>query len=253
MNKNNEDFSQENLLKITPLGLNLFSFRITRNENFSFKPGQFSRIGIIKSDGDTVWRPYSILSKKSDKFLEFFSVVIPEGEFTSKLSDLKVSDSVLVKYNSFGYLTLDRFTDGKDLWLLASGTGVAPFLSILQDEETWIRFEKVVLVYSVRNYAELSYQGMLKEILKRRAGGFIYIPIVTREMLPNILNDRVTTLINNGDLERKAQIKFTENDSRIMLCGNPQMIQEVRELLKGKNMRLSLLEKPGQIALEKYW
>ena len=253
-----EKFTQQTLLDVQSLTPNLFTLRTTRDPGFRFRSGQFARLGVTKPDGSTVWRAYSMVSSPFDEFLEFFSIVVPGGEFTSELSRLGVGDTLLVERQAFGYLTLDRFVDGRDLWLLATGTGVAPFLSILQDFEVWERFERILLVYSVREGAELAYQELIaglsqRDYLAECAHKLQFIPTVTRESRAGALNGRITTLLDNGELERVAGVPMTAEHSRVMLCGNPQMIDDTRKLLKQRDMNLSLSRRPGQVAVETYW
>ena len=258
MTVSEEKFTRQTLLEVQTLTPSLFTLRTTRDAGFRFRAGQFARLGVTKADGSTVWRAYSMVSAPYDEHLEFFSIVVPDGEFTSELSRLKVGDSLMVDKQAFGFLTLDRFVDGRDLWLLATGTGLAPFLSILQDLEVWQRFERIVLVYSVRNAAELAYQLLiqsLKELdyLEGAADKLLYIPVVTREQVPGALHRRITTLIENGELEHFAGLELTPEHSRVMLCGNPQMIDDTRAVLKKRDMHLSLSRRPGQVAVENYW
>ncbi|MDE7976549.1 ferredoxin--NADP reductase, partial [Escherichia coli] len=131
------------------------------------RAGQFARLGVYKPSGSIVWRAYSMVSAPHDEFLDFFSIVVPDGEFTSELSRLREGDQLLVDRQAFGFLTLDRFVDGRDLWLLATGTGVAPFVSILQDFEVWERFESIKLVYSVRESKELAYCELIAGLAER--------------------------------------------------------------------------------------
>lgn len=128
MTASTDKFTHQTLLDVQPLTPNLFTLRTTRDAGFRFRAGQFARLGVIKADGSTVWRAYSMVSSPFDEFLEFFSIVVPGGEFTSELSRLEVGDTLMVERQAYGYLTLDRFVDGRDLWLLSTGTGVAPFL-----------------------------------------------------------------------------------------------------------------------------
>ncbi|WP_207864723.1 ferredoxin--NADP reductase [Pseudomonas sp. 58(2021)] len=253
-----EKISRQTLIDVRPLTSSLFTLRTTRDAGFRFRAGQFARLGVTKDDGSTVWRAYSMVSSPFDEFLEFFSIVVPGGEFTSELSRLKAGDTLLVDRQAFGYLTLDRFIDGRDLWLLSTGTGVAPFLSILQDFEVWERFERIILVYSVREARELAYQQLIDELTRRDylaeyAHKFQFIPVVTRESHAGALNGRITTLIENGELERAAGVNLDPLHSRVMLCGNPQMIDDTRALLKQRGMSLSLTRRPGQVAVENYW
>ena len=253
-----DKFTCQTLLEVNPLTPSLFTLRTTRDKGFRFRAGQFTKLGVTKADGSTVWRAYSVVSSPYDEFLEFFSIVVPGGEFTSELSRLKVGDTLMVERQAYGYLTLDRFIDGRDLWLLATGTGVAPFLSILQDFEVWEKFERIVLVYSAREVRELAYQDLIADLTQREylaeyAHKLTYIPIVTREEVPGTLNGRITTLIESGELERAAGVELSPEHSRVMLCGNPQMIDDTRKLLKDRNLQLSLTRRPGQVAVENYW
>ncbi|MNE09837.1 Ferredoxin--NADP reductase [compost metagenome] len=258
MTASEEKFTRQTLLDVQTLTPSLFTLRTTRDAGFRFRAGQFARLGVTKADGSTVWRAYSMVSAPYDEHLEFFSIVVPDGEFTSELSRLREGDTLMVDRQAFGFLTLDRFVDGRDLWLLATGTGLAPFLSILQDLEVWQRFERIVLVYSVRNGAELAYQELIaelkdKEYLEGVADKLLFIPTVTREEVPGALHGRITTLIENGELERAAGLALTPEHSRVMLCGNPQMIEDTRAVLKARDMNLSLSRRPGQVAVENYW
>jgi ferredoxin--NADP+ reductase len=258
MTVSEDKFTQQTLTAIQVWSPSLFSLRCSRDAGFRFRAGQFARLGVQKADGSCVWRAYSMASAPHDEFLEFFSIVVPEGEFTSELSRLQVGDRLLVEKQALGFLTLDRFVDGRDLWLLASGTGLAPFLSILQGLDVWQRFQRVVLVYSARTASELAYQPLIQglmqqEHLQEYAERFVYLPLVTREQVPGCLHGRITTLLENGELERAAGLSLDPAHSRLMICGNPQMIDDTRTLLKQRDLQLSLTRRPGQVAVENYW
>ncbi len=253
-----EKFTRQRLLEVRPWSPKLFSLRCTRDPGFRFSAGQFARLGVRKASGSIVWRAYSMVSAPHDEHLEFFSIVVPSGEFTSELSRLGPGDELLVERQAYGFLTLDRFPDGRDLWLLASGTGLAPFLSILQGLEVWQRFERILLVYSARNAQELAYQSLIGELagrdyLEGLGEKLVYLPTVTREQLPGCLHGRITTLIESGELERAAGVMLQPEHSRVMLCGNPQMIEDGLALLKTRGLQLALTRRPGQIAVENYW
>ncbi len=250
-----EKFTRQTLLDVHSLAPSLFTLRTTRDPGFRFTAGQFVRLGVTKADGSTVWRAYSVVSSPFDEYLDFFSIVVPGGEFTSELSRLRVGDTLMVERQATGFLTLNRFVDGRDLWLLGTGTGVAPFLSILQDFEVWEKFERIILVYSAREARELAYQSLIqglaqREYLAEYAHKLTYLPLVTREQHPGALHGRITTLIANGELERAAGVALTPEHSRVMICGNPQMIDDTRQLLKQRDMQLSLSRRPGQVAVE---
>ncbi|WP_339515692.1 ferredoxin--NADP reductase [Pseudomonas sp. RL_15y_Pfl2_60] len=258
MSASDDKFTRQTLSDVHVWSPTLFSLRCSRDQGFRFVAGQFARLGVSKPDGSIVWRAYSMVSAPHDDFLEFFSIVVPDGEFTSELSRLSVGDTLLVDKQAFGFLTLDRFIDGRDLWLVASGTGLAPFLSILQGLEVWERFERIILVYSARTQQELAYQALIKQLrtmehLAEHAHKLVYVPVVTREPLPGCLNQRITTLLESGELERAAGVAMDAENSRVMLCGNPQMIDDLRQLLKQRDMQLSLTRRPGQVAVENYW
>ena len=258
MTASEEKFTRQRLLEVQTLTPNLFTLRTSRDPGFRFTAGQFARLGVRKPSGCIVWRAYSMVSAPHDEFLDFFSIVVPDGEFTSELSRLEVGDELLVDKQAFGFLTLDRFPDGRDLWLLATGTGIAPFLSILQDFEAWQRFERIILVYSVREARELAYQQLIAELPQRDyleglGSKLLYLPVVTREQIRGALHGRITTLIENGELERAADLQLTPEHSRIMLCGNPQMIEDTRAVLKARDLNLAMTRRPGQVAVENYW
>ncbi|UTW06656.1 ferredoxin--NADP reductase [Pseudomonas benzenivorans] len=258
MTVSEEKFTRQILSDVHVWSPSLFSLRCSRDPGFRFRAGQFARLGVQKADGSLVWRAYSMVSAPHDEFLEFFSIVVPGGEFTSELSRLQAGDSLLVDKQAFGFLTLDRFIDGRDLWLLASGTGLAPFLSLLQDFEAWQRFERIILVYSARTASELAYQALIRDIgqlehLAEYADRLTYLPLVTREQAPGCLNARITTLLESGELERAVGVELSPEHSRLMLCGNPQMIDDTRALLKQRGLHLSLTRRPGQVAVENYW
>jgi len=258
MTASEEKFTRQRLLEVQTLTPNLFTLRTSRDPGFRFTAGQIARLGVRKPSGCIVWRAYSMVSAPHDEFLDFFSIVVPDGEFTSELSRLEVGDELLVDKQAFGFLTLDRFPDGRDLWLLATGTGIAPFLSILQDFEAWQRFERIILVYSVREARELAYQQLIAELPQRDyleglGEKLLYLPVVTRERVSGALHGRITTLIENGELERAADLQLTPEHSRIMLCGNPQMIEDTRAVLKARDLNLAMTRRPGQVAVENYW
>jgi ferredoxin--NADP+ reductase len=253
-----EKFTRQRVLSVQQWSPSLFSLRCSRDAGFRFVAGQFARLGLRKADGSTVWRAYSMASAAHDEFLEFFSIIVPGGEFTSELSQLKVGAELFVERQAFGFLTLDRFVGGQDLWLLASGTGLAPFLSILQGLEVWQRFARIVLVYSARTQRELAYQPLITQLMQRdylqaHAQQLVYLPLLTRELRPGTLHGRVTSLLQAGELERAAGFSLEAQGGRVMICGNPQMIDDCRNLLKLRDMQLSLNRRPAQVAVENYW
>lgn len=253
-----DKYTIETLTHVKPWTESLFSFRTTRDRGYRFVPGQFARLGVRAADGDVVWRAYSIASSPYDEHLEFFSVVVPGGAFTSRLSRLGAGDEILVERKSYGFLTTDRFEAGRDLWMLATGTGLAPFLSILHDLATWESYDNLVLVQSVRTQPELAYEDLIRgfeksEYYAELAHKLRYARIVTREPVPGTLRDRVTKLLANGVLEENIGLRLDHERSRIMLCGNPEMVEDSRALLVERGFRLSRRGEPGHLAVENYW
>ena len=254
-----DKYTIEKITDVRPWTDSLFSFRTTRDRGYRFVPGQFARLGVKSRDADDiVWRAYSIASAAHDEHLEFFSVVVPNGAFTSRLSQLKEGDPLYVERKSYGFLTTDRFEAGSDLWMLATGTGLAPFLSILHDFETWEKYDNLILVQSVRTQAELAYEELIQgfdqsEYYAEFAHKLRYARIVTREPVPGTLRERVTRLLGNGVLEENIGIKLDHDRSRIMLCGNPEMVEDSRRILIDRGFRLSRRGEPGHLAVENYW
>ena len=254
-----DKYTTETITDVRTWTDSLFSFRTTRDRGYRFVPGQFARLGVPgAAEGSIVWRAYSIASAAHDEHLEFFSVVVPNGQFTSRLSKLREGDPIYVERKSYGFLTTDRFEAGRDLWMLATGTGLAPFLSILHDFNTWEQYENLVLVQSVRTERELAYEELIRgfdksEYYAQYAQKLRYARIVTREPVPGALSDRVTKLVANGVLEANIDLKLDHDRSRIMLCGNPEMVEDSRKILVDRGFRLSRRGEPGHLATENYW
>lgn len=234
----------------------LFTFRITRNEAFNFIPGQFARLGLQKEDGSFVWRPYSIVSADYDEELEFYSIVVPDGEFTQNLKDLKIGDDLYIDKTNYGLLTTDRFEKGKHLWLLSTGTGLAPFISILYEFGVWEQYEKVILVHCVRNKEELAYQELINGFFEHEFYADMvkdklhYVRVTTRDTEGADLYGRITTLLENGELEKFTNAPITVEDSRIMICGNPQMVNDIRQIIYARGLTMSKRGNPGNLAVE---
>ena len=234
---------------------NLFSFTVTRPDSFKFTAGQFVRLGVNPSQlsyykqqtgedanavddslDEDIFRAYSIVSSPFDEVLEFFSIVIPDGAFTSQLQHLEVGDELLLNTMPFGFLTLARYQkpEPKDLWLLATGTGLAPFLSMLEDLKTWEDYDHIVLAYSARSVAELAYIDKIKSLqeefgsLVDDPAKFIFIPIVTREPLEGALTERLPKLLLEETLQQRAGIPLDVDSAHVMLCGNPDMVEDTQ-------------------------
>lgn len=250
-----DKFSLEKVLSVHRWTNTLFSFTLTRPAHFKFTAGQFARIGLKVGD-DLVVRAYSVVSSPFDETLEFFSIVVPDGAFTSNLQHLQVGDELYLEKTPYGFLTLARYQLPlpHDLWLLGTGTGLAPFLSMLQDFETWSKYQKINLVYSVRTASELAYAERIQDIAHTFGEGhtgFQFIPIITRD--PNApLHERLPILIENGQLEQVAGQAFNSATTHVMLCGNPQMVDDTKAALKARGLSMNRRGE-GNIAVENYW
>ena len=269
------------VIEVTRWAPTLLSFKVTRPDGFKFTAGQFVRLGIHGKDlqyfaqnhetklinSETqgqlvdldgyVFRAYSVASSPYDEFIEFFSVVIPEGEFTSKVNHIQVGDSLLLNTTPFGYLTLARYQLPlpNDLWLLATGTGLAPFLSILKTIDVWQQYQRIILVYSARTSQELAYQAeisSIKSIYGDNGAAFVFLPIVTREADYAGEKARVPNLIVSGKLTELVGQKLDKERSHVMLCGNPQMVEDTKEALKSIGLTMNRRGE-GNIAVENYW
>lgn len=279
----------DNIQKVTVLSKttwtpNLFSFTVSRPDSFKFTAGQFVRLGVNPSQlnyykqlsavadaededeeldealNEDIFRAYSIVSSPFDEILEFFSIVIPDGAFTSQLQHLEVGDELLLNTVPFGFLTLARYQKPlpKDLWLLATGTGLAPFLSMLQDLKTWEDYEHIVLAYSARSAEELAYMDKIESLqedfgsLVDNPAKLIFIPIVTREPVEGALTERLPKLLLDGTLQERAGIDLDVDSTHVMLCGNPEMVEDTKETLKGLGLVMNRRGE-GNIAVENYW
>ena len=217
----------------------------------SFKAGQFVRIA-LDIDGVFVARPYSLVNSPGELDLEIFFNIVPQGPLTPKLAALQQDDVIKVADKPYGFLTIEEIPEARHLWMVATGTGVGPFISILKSEQPWQKFEKIVLVYSAKTASELAYLDVIAGIRERYQQQLAFVPLVTRETIGGTLNKRVTAALESGELEQQAGIEISADDSHVMMCGNSAMISDVTELLLSRNMRKHLRREPGHITTEKY-
>jgi len=249
-----EKWTTERVLAVRPWTESLWSFRISRPREFRFTPGNYGRVGLGPSPTETVWRPLSMVSEPADEGLEFLLVRVAGGTFSDLGAKLLPGDEVRLEKASYGFLTVGQLAPGRDLWLLASGSGLGPFVSILRDPAAWQRFEHLVLVHSVREPGELAYRD---EIARRQAtnhaGRLRYVPVVTRTAWAGALPARIPALIEDGRLEAAAGLALDPAHSRIMVCGNPDLVKDLRARFGAKGYRTCRRSVPGQIAFEKYW
>jgi ferredoxin--NADP+ reductase len=228
----------------------LYSLRFSASIG-QFKPGQFVRVA-LDIDGETIARPYSLVNAQGDPEFEIFFNIVPDGPLTPRLAAMKEGDALKVADKPYGFLTIDQVPPARHLWMLATGTGVGPFVSIIQSAETWGRFENVVLAYSVKSARELAYQDEIANARKLHQQQFSFVPLVTREPHEGAIYSRITSALDAGVLEQQAGIGMNAEDSHVMMCGNSAMIADVSESLKSRNMRKHLRREPGHITTEKY-
>ena len=223
----------------------LFSLRV-EGARLRYEAGQFVRIA-LGINGQRVARAFSFVNPPDDPMLEFYGVIVPEGPLSPRLAKLKAGDALYVAANPAGFLVLPEVPDAQTLWLVATGTGLAPFLSILRTPAPWRRFKNVVLVHAVRYARELTYKELIQATPAR------YVTFVSREGAPGSLAGRIPAAIADGRLESAAGLPLTPQNSHVMLCGNPQMLRDATAALAARGMRKHRRRAPGHITVESFW
>jgi ferredoxin/flavodoxin---NADP+ reductase len=217
-----------------------------------FQAGQFVKLALAV-DGEMVARPYSFVNAPAERPHEFYYVLLPEGPLTPRLTRLEAGDAIYLSPQASGFLTLAEVPQGEHLWLLATGTALGPFLSILKTEAPWQRFKRVVLVHAVREARELSYQEQVRSLLAQHAGQFAFVPFVSREETDFAVRGRIPGAIADGRLEQRAAIEFSPAASQVMICGNPEMVRATVHTLQERGLKKHRRRDPGQISVENYW
>ena len=263
------------LSKTVWLSDKLFSLKVSRDPAFHFAPGQFARLGLSIGAADNLtpneWRAYSMVSHPSEDALEFFSVVVPDGKFSPTLASLTPGDTLWINKTVFGFLTLDQFADGDDLWLVSTGTGLSAYISMLREASTWQRFKRIVVLHGVRHAGELAYRDELLHLQNQHStlgertdkAALVYLPVTSQEPLKPELSpaikpqhlsaNRLTTLLARGELEERTGVTLDPERSRIMLCGNPAMVTDMRALLAERGFAAGRRGVAGNLAVENYW
>jgi ferredoxin/flavodoxin---NADP+ reductase len=217
----------------------------------SFRPGQFMNLG-LQLPGGFVSRSYSLASAP-DEPLEVLLARVGEGALTPALFDLAEGATVVLDPKPQGFFTFDYVPPHRELWLLATGTGLGPFLSMLRSGQAFERAARVILVHGTRGPQELAHRRELDDLVAARAGAFRYIPVLSREGEQGLLSGRLTQALTSGTLERRAETPIDADFAHFMLCGNPSMIDEVIALLAERGLRRHRQRTPGHITTEKYW
>lgn len=239
----------------------LFSFRMTRPQSFRFRSGEFVMIGLLKPDGKPLLRAYSIASPSWDDELEFYSIKVQDGPLTSRLQHIQPGDQIILRPKPVGTLVHDALLPGKRLWLFATGTGIAPFASLIRDPETYEKYEDIILTHSCREVAELAYGARLVESVRHdemlseligadKIARLRYYPTTTRE--PSEKMGRITDLLRSGEVFRDLGIPGIQVQSdRAMVCGSMGLNLELKDILESYGLREGANSEPAEYVVEK--
>ena len=249
-------FNEEEVLSVHHWTDTLFSFTTTRDPSLRFSNGHFTMIGLRVNDKPLL-RAYSIVSPNHDEHLEFLSIKVPDGPLTSRLQHIQVGDKVIVGRKPTGTLVIDYLLPGKRLYMLATGTGLAPFMSIIRDPATYEQFEQVVLVHGVRQVNELAYHDYITRELPAHEflGEMVtaqlhYYPTVTREPYRNM--GRVTDLLDSGKLTTDMKLPaLNPAEDRVMICGSPGMLKDLKQMLETRGFSEGNTSRPGDFVIER--
>ncbi len=217
-----------------------------------FIAGQYTRLAL--DIGDTrVARPYSFVNPPGEATLEFYFNSVPGGPLSNRLIGMKAGEAIWVSAKPAGFLTLEEVPEGKELWMLATGTAIGPFLSILRTPAPWRRFQRVMLAYAVRYEGDLSYREVLDDIQAQHADRFHWLPFVSREQADGAMSGRIPAAIEDRSLEQRLNMELRADHSQVMICGNPEMVRDSIAVLKDRGLRKNLRHTPGQVTVERYW
>lgn len=220
-----------------------------------FEAGQFAKLALDATDarGERIGRPYSFVNPPGASPLEFYYAVVPEGPLSPRLAALQTGERIFLAPNPAGFLVLSEVPDADNLWLISTGTGIGPFLSILRTQTPWQRFRKVVLVHAARQADELVYPEVWAGIAHSRGGQFTGIRVTSREQAVDALRGRIPALLADGQLQTRAGCELSAARSQVMLCGNPDMVKDTTATLTRHGMKKHRRRDPGQITVENYW
>ena len=232
-----------------------FSFKTTRDPGFRFKNGEFAMIG-LEVDGKPLLRAYSVVSPNHEDHLEFLSIKVPNGPLTSKLQHIKVNDEIIINSKPTGTLVCDYLLPGRNLFLFSTGTGLAPFMSIVRDPETYEKFQKIILTHTVRTSKELAYKDLLNNLNNDETyrevtnGKFIYFNTVTRENWER--KGRITDWIKNQSLwNNVGSEKFDSSQDRVMICGSESMTFDLKKIFEDIGSQEGSTKVQGGFVIEK--
>ena len=245
----------------------LLTFRVTRPPDIHYLPGQYARIA-LQVGNQLIWRPFSFVSAPGDDSLEFLAVLVAGGLFTGQLKLVSRGDTIWVAHEHYGFMTPDRFEDGDILWLLATGTGIGAFVSMLRDTRIWGEYQHIVLAHGVRRPAQLVYHDELAAMqdasrVQPHRASLTLLGCLSGDPTEvsgthslrgyRFLPERISGALESGRLEAKAGIQLSPENSRVMMCGNPAMIDDVRKILHLRGLMPCRRQRPGQFLTENYW
>lgn len=229
----------------------LFSLQVEADVA-AFEPGQFAKLALVV-EGAMIARPYSFVNAPKERPHEFYYVTLPDGPLTQRLCKLAAGEAIYLAPRPAGFLVLSEIPDGENLWLISTGTGIGPFLSILKSEAAWQRFRQVVLVHAVRHAEELTYRDSLSRLLREHGEQMRMVSFVSRESKPGSLHGRIPLAIEEGRLEAAAGVALSAKTSQVMICGNPDMVTDTSAALARRGMKKHRRREPGHITVENYW
>lgn len=228
----------------------LFTLQVSAPEVLPFEPGQFLQLGIDQPEKH-LHRPYSVASPHAD-VLDFYIVLVEDGALTPHLNQMDVGDTLDVSLKAAGSFTLSHCPDADTLWLIATGTGLAPYIAMLRDPTVWQRYHNICIVHGVRYIQDLSYVEELREFEAKYPDRLSYLPTVSREQSDWTLKGRITHVLADGTLEETAGHKL-DSSSCIMMCGNPDMLTDLEAQLDERGLKKHRTKEPGHIVVERYW
>ncbi|HKW37467.1 MAG TPA: ferredoxin--NADP reductase [Burkholderiales bacterium] len=228
----------------------LYSLKV--EADIAFEAGQFAKLA-LDVGGERIARPYSFVNPPGERPHEFYYVTLPEGPLTQRLCRLQAGDAIYLAPRPAGFLALSEVPDGENLWLISTGTGIGPFLSILRTEAPWKRFKRVALVHAVRRAEELTHREIIDRLLRGHAGQMSAVSFVSREAAPGALPGRIPAAMEDGRLEAAAGVELSARTSQVMICGNPDMVRDAGATLARRGMKKHRRRDPGQITVENYW
>ncbi len=229
----------------------LFTLKLHAPDVLPFEPGQFLHLA-AEVGGELVNRPYSVASPHGAE-LEFYIVKVDDGKLTPHLWNLTAGDAIHVSEKAAGGFTLSKTPAAENLWMIGTGTGLAPYIAMLQTHTPWEKFQRIIVVHGVRHARELAYRDWLRALAARHDGRLTYIPSATRDQADGVLTGRTTDLLARGALEAAAQCTIRPDNSAFLLCGNPAMLDDMEATLGQRGLTRHRAKSPGQIVVERYW